>query len=534
MLQSLIDETDHTASSRMLERRLYKNSGLILICRAVAMAVSVLAVPIVIRSLGFQGYGTWEAIMAVSMVASIPQNVIGGTLIWKMSCAFGAGDLQEIIRLARLGVTVALSMFCLLLPIVWMARRPLVRLLNIPSSFGPAAEWILPSIVALFLLGGINESLGAVIRGCQHTGLTTGIQTVASFFNAAGTIGALFLGAGLWSLWIGFALAFLTTIAGFRLLASRLCPGITLNPTLPRTSDVKNVRKYVGCLVLGSLSVSLRVETDKIVLASLASPTWTGYYGLAARLASLVMEVSNFFYVPTIAAVGALHTRNDWPGIRSLYSNLMMVVPAAAGAVIVVVGGFPRHLMVLWIGRDVPQAVPLLGLLLCGYAAAVILTGPGTCVCKGIGRVEIETVYIAVSLVLNLVLTITLVRLVGPTGTVIASAVSWAVGSLFFAFYLHRRLPLRAAATRKAGRALIGIGAAVLLTRFCAPYVTLPADRISALLSLGMLSPALIVVYFLALHLAGVTPFATVRTLIGTRRAAAPPIKSFAGVGARG
>jgi O-antigen/teichoic acid export membrane protein len=278
----------------------------------------------------------------------------------------------------------------------------------------------------------------------------------------------------------------------------------------------------MGCLALGSLSTSLRLETDKIVLASFASPAWTGYYGLAARLAGLVMEVSNFFYVPAVAAFGALHARNDWPGIRALYTSLMMVVPAAAGAVIVVVAGFPRHLMVLWIGRDVPQAVPLLGLLLCAYAIAVILTGPGTCICKGIGRIEIETVYVAISLALNLSLTIILVRWIGPLGTVIASSVSWASGALFFAFYLHRRLPLRAAATLRAGRALIGIAAVVVLTRFGASYVTLPAERVGALLSLVKLSPALIAVYLLALHLAGITPLATVRTLIGSRRPAAP------------
>jgi O-antigen/teichoic acid export membrane protein len=517
MLKPLIDRIDNTTSSGMLERRLYKNSALIMTCRMVSMSVSVISVPFVIRSLGFQGYGTWETIMAVSVVAAIPQNVIGATLLWKMSSAFGVGDSQEIVRLARLGVSVALLMFGLFLPPIWMCRRPLVRMLNIPSSFGPAAEWILPSVVALVLLGGINESLGAVIRGCQHTGLSTVIQTVASVFNATGIIGALFLGTGLWSMLIGFALSFLTTVYGFRFLASRLCPGITLRPAQPRTSDIKNVRKYVGCLVLGSLSASLRVETDKIVLASLASPTWTGYYGFAARLVSLVMEVSNFFYVPAMAAVGALHARNDWPGIRSLYSNLMMVVPAAAGAIVIVIAGFPRHLMILWIGRDVPQAVTLLGILLCGYAPAVILTGPGTCVCKGIGRIEIETVYIAVSLVLNLVLTIALVRIVGPTGTVIATAVSWAVGSLFFAFYLHPRLPLRTAATMRAGRALIAILAVILLIRFCSPYLTLPTDRMGALRSVFALLPVALALYAAALLLTGVVPVDALRLCVGPR-----------------
>jgi len=479
------------------------------------MAVSVVSIPFVIRSLGFQGYGTWEALMAISVVAAIPQNVIGGTLLWKMSSAFGAGDPQEIIRLARVGVAVALSLFGILMPVIWIARRPLVRLLNIQSSFVPAAEWMLPCMVALILLGGINESLGAVVRGCQSTGLSTVVQTIASVLNASALIGALFFGAGMWSLLIGFAIAFVTTLFGFRLLAARLCPGITLIPTAPRISDMKTVRKYVGCLVLGSFSASLRTETDKIILAAFASPTWTGYYGLAARLAGLAMEVSNFFYVPTIAAVGALHAKDDWPGIRSLYSNLMTVVPAAAGAVLVVVAGFPRHLMVLWIGRDVPEVVPILSLLLCGYAAAVILTGPGTCVCKGTGRIEIETVYIAVSLVLNVGLTIILVLLLGPIGTVLATALSWVAGSLFFTFYLHRRLPLQTAATMRAARAFIAIIAVLLLVRFCAPYLVLPVGRIAALRSLSALLPAVMILYVATLVITGSVSLGALRVYVG-------------------
>jgi O-antigen/teichoic acid export membrane protein len=341
------------------------------------------------------------------------------------------------------------------------------------------------------------------------------IQTAASAANAAGTIGTLLLGAGLWSLWIGFALAFLITASGFQILASRLCPGITLRPALPRRPDVRNVRKYAGCLVLGSLSASLRVETDKLVLASFASPAWTGYYSLAARMAGLVMEVSNFFYVPTVAAAGALHARADWPGIRALYSRLMVVVPAAAGAVIVAVAGFPRHLMVLWIGRDVPQAVPLLGLLLCGYASAVVLTGPGTCICKGAGRIEIETAYIAVSLALNLGLTIILVRWVGPIGTVIATAVSWAAGSLFFVFHLHRRLPLRAAPTIRAGRVFAAIIAILMAIRFASPHLGLPAGRMAAGRALAAWLPAAMVLYASALLLTGVVPMDVWRALAG-------------------
>jgi O-antigen/teichoic acid export membrane protein len=489
-------QQDQIRSSGDLQRRLFQNSALIFICRIVSLTFSLVSVPFVIRTLGFQGYGTWEALMAVSIITTIPQSVIGGTLLWKMSSAFGVGDVNEIIRLARLGVAVTIGLSAIVLPTVWMLRSSLVHLLNISGRFQYAAKWILPCIVLLMLLGGINESLGSVIRGCQSTGLSTVIQTIASILNSSCVIGALLLGSGLWSLLIGFAIGFALTSIGFYAAASRICPGITLKPVRLRTSDLRSVAKYVSCLFLGTVSASLRTETDKIILASLASPTWAGYYGLAARLAGLVMEASNFFYVPTIAAVGAMYARNDWPGIRALYAKLMIAVPFAAGAVVVVVAGLPQHIMVLWIGRYVPEVYTILSVLLCGYASAVILTGPGTCVCKAIGRIEIETAYLAVSLLLNLGLTIVLVASIGPFGTVIATAVSWTVGAVIFTFLFHKRIDVGARHTLRAARCFIVFPVVIFVARVL-PLLRAPHGGRTAMLiefpAAGLLVVALFV-----------------------------------------
>jgi peptidoglycan biosynthesis protein MviN/MurJ (putative lipid II flippase) len=158
----------------------------------------------------------------------------------------------------------------------------------------------------------------------------------------------------------------------------------------------------------------------------------------------------------------------------------------------------------------------LLGLLLCGYAPAVILTGAGTCICKGIGRIEIETVYVAISLILNIGLTIILVQSVGPTGTVIATALSWAIGSVFFAFYLHRHLALEVEATLRAAKACIAIIAAILLIRYCGPYL-IPADRIAAFRSLVTFFPVAVILYVSALLLTGVVPRHAWRALANFR-----------------
>ena len=106
------------------------------------------------------------------------------------------------------------------------------------------------------------------------------------------------------------------------------------------------------------------------------------------------------------------------------------VFPVAAGLVSVLVLSLYDRLTVFWLGRSVPGIAPILFLVVAGNAIAVILTGSGTSICKGVGKLEIETIYVVTGLILNIILTITLVLAVGAIGTVIASTVSWSIGAV--------------------------------------------------------------------------------------------------------
>jgi O-antigen/teichoic acid export membrane protein len=499
------------STGRELQIRLFRNSSIMFGNRALAMAVSVVAVPIVVAKLGMVGYGTWECFMALSAITSIFQNALGGTLLWRSAAAFGSQDVVEIKRLVRLGAAATTTVFLIVSPVVIALRRDLVHLLNIPPRLHASSECILPALISLMILGGINETLGAAIRGCQRAGVATTIQTAAGVVNAVTVISGLALGAGLWSLLAGFAAAFLTTGAGFYICLCRLCGPVNIIPCTPRWSDIQQNARYLGCSLVGCISASLRGQTDMLVLASFASPVWTAYYALAARMASVVMEISNFFYVPAIAAVAAMHAKGLSVDIRRLYSNLMMIVPMSAGAVIMLVAAFPGRLSVLWIGKEVPQINPILWLLLLGTGFAVILTGPGTCVCKGVGRIEIETIYVSANLFLNLFLTIALVRSVGAIGTVIASGVSWAITSLLFVILVHRKLDLPRSATWRAGRTLLVVTAVVAVTRIIAGLNPAPATRATAFLSLLYLTPLMLAVYAILAIAVGIMPIRSIR-----------------------
>jgi O-antigen/teichoic acid export membrane protein len=479
-------EADVGLSRARIEQRFRTNSTLIIAARAVTAALSLGTIPVVVWRLGVSGYGTWEALFALASMTSMFTVAISGALVWRVSEAYGRGDAAEIRRLVRLGAGVRLAVFALLLPLAWLLRDPIVAFLGISPETQPIAATLFPLITAFILLNGVSETLEAVVSGCQRTGLVNVVGAAAQFLNYSVVIVMTILGAGLWSLLVGQAVGAVARLAGAWIAARASFGPVSLVPVFPHRGDL-SIARYSGLLMVGSAAAALRDQTDKVILASLASPAWVGYYGIAARLSSLVMEIISFFYLPILTAVGALNAMGDWDGVRRLYRRLMATVSMVTGLIVVVVAGLADRLVVLWLGYPIPEVTVLLWLLITGSAAAAMLTGPGTAICRGSGRVGIETAYLSFNLVLNVVLTIALVLIIGPIGTAAATGTTWAVSSLLFLFVLHNNMDLPTAASRRAvGTALLAAvmaGAVHVTSRLFA----VPDSRLEAFLSVLML-----------------------------------------------
>lgn len=462
-----------------IERRLRTNSGLIIAARIVTAGLSLATIPVVVSRLGVAAFGTWEALVALAGLTALFQAAISGTLVWRISEAHGRADAAEIRRLARVGSGAVWLVFLFVWPIAWVLREPAVRFLGVSAEIQPLAAQMFPLVAAMTLLNGLSETLEAVVSGSQRTGLVNVVGAAAHTLNYSTVIVMILLGAGLWSLVAGQAVGFVARFAGAWWTSGASHGAVTLLPALPLRTDVAMAR-YSGLLMVGSVAAALRDQTDKVVLASLASPTWVGYYGIAVRLSALVMEIIRFVYLPILTAVGALHAMGDWEGVRQMYRRLMAVVSVVTGLIVVTVLGLSDSIMVLWIGRPVPEVTPLLWWLMAGSASAAMLTGPGTAICRGAGRAGIETTYLSVNLVLNLVLTVSLVLLIGPIGTAIATGSTWALSSILFLFVLHARVDLPADASRRAALTALLAAAVAGILYWVAGLIGAPSGRLEA------------------------------------------------------
>lgn len=491
----------NSASNQVGSRKsLLKNSLGILLSRLITIAVSLVSVPVVISHLGIAGYGVWESIIAVSVLCNVAQMTITGTLLWKFSGAFGANDHAAALYYVRIGVFASLALFCLITPIAWGSRQVLVHLFHVPAEFRSSAEVILPLVVALMVLGSVTEVLGALLSGFQRSGIVNLVQSVSSACNYSVVIIGLFKGFGFWSLLFGFVAAFLVSLGGLYGVALWVCGPVSLVPRVPPLTLIRSLKGYSGFMLLSSAATAFRDQTDRIVLASVASPIWTGYFGIASRLAGLVWMACQFLYVPVIAASGALGVRGDWIGLRRLYTDTSTMLSVMVGFLSVTIAALHDQLFVIWLGHSVPEAIPILYLLLLGSTVAIVLGGVGSAMCKGLGIVSMEAIYITVGLVINLVLKFALIPYLGPIGTVIASAASLGLSVSLFVFLMHKRLPeLPWRLSLVSVKTLLAAFSSITVLRFVLPYFGSASGRAGALFALCTMIPCVGAIYILFL-----------------------------------
>jgi membrane protein EpsK len=464
-------------------------------CRGVSAVFSLLLVPIVISKLGLTGFGTWEILFSVAILTSMFQAATSNTMLWQISNAYGLQDETRVRRLLQIGISITLVQFIVFVPAVWVLRHHLVACFHVTHDMLGAAALMLPLLCGMMILNGINECIGAVISGYQHTGLVTLVQSIAQVANYCVSVCCLMSGLGLLSMLIGYSANYVVACIMYLLVARRHCPRLRLLPTVPSRSEVAELYGYFSLVMIGSISGVLRDEKDKLVLTSFFSPLWTGYYSISLRLISCISLMSTFFYVPVMAAVGALNSRGDWDSIRRIYSNAISIIAVFVGLTAVVIAGLHERILLVWIGKDIPEVGTILLWLVFGNITAILLTGPGTALCRGIGRMGMEAGYWVIGIIINTLLTIVLIKASGAIGSVAASALSWAISSMFFLWFMHNNIDLPWTISFRSVKVLAIVFVTIGLVHFLSANWPVSSNHSYAVCSTALLAMIAVVCY---------------------------------------
>ena len=475
-------------ANREILAGLVQSGAGILLAKLLTIGLTFVFIPLAIHRLGLAIYGAWETYLAAGAIANILGSVISGVLIWLVSQAYGRNDSKQVEVYTQCAVFIWIIMTGATIACSVLFGGKLAALFGLSEIEGGNIVWGIQLAVAIFAVSSLNELLSASVSGQQRAGSAHLIQGFGAVVGTATSIALLLWYPRLESVFIGYSLGLLFSLSGLVILLRTMVPGFSLRPKIPPLQLLTNVRRYAAFIVLGVVATVLRDQTDRLLLAASGATVAVANYGIASRLAGIIMILCTFFYTPAVAAAGRLYGEGRRDDLDKLYLELSRVTLVIVGVATVVMAGLSDWIFRAWLGQVYLQAQNLLYWLLFANATVVVLTATGTAIGKGVGLVRPETLYIIIGLALNIVLKLALFPIIGGEGAVMASSLSWAISALIFLWLFHKDSGIGAASVihRLLACSLVVL-LGVLVTKLLASVAPNANNRMETIMQLAVL-----------------------------------------------
>jgi O-antigen/teichoic acid export membrane protein len=371
--------------------------------RAFYMVTRFIIPPFVLGAIGLEAYGLVAALFVV--VGYIGVSVIGfsGAYV-KYTAEFHAtGDFSAINELLSTGLAITVPAYGLAFCALWWNWNRLYAVSGLPSALEPQARSAALLIIGSFLVGVAFWGFADLLNGLQHIHtmqmillVTYAVETVLIFV----LVGA---GRGVQGLAEAFVARTVLSVAVAAWVCFRTFPWLRISPSLVTKKPVRLLLRFGGVVqVQSTLSIVLSTIERALAIPLLGS-TAAGVFDLAKKLPAAISDLTGSFFTALMPAASYSTAGNDGGGdgtaVRSLYMQSARYSAMLSAALCAIPVCFAGPLMSAWIGKSLPGLVQCS--ILFGLAMQVhLLTGPGTSILRGMGRLSGDFYYLVPNLLI--------------------------------------------------------------------------------------------------------------------------------------
>jgi O-antigen/teichoic acid export membrane protein len=428
-----------------VNRQFGRNVAATIIARMVNMARGVCLVPFLLAHIGLEAYGIWTTIFILVTYVGLTTMGVSNVYI-KYVAEFHAKreyDKANALLSTGLAVTIplcAMIFFCFFFGWNWFA--PWLHLPPAHASDGKEAVLI---VLGVFLSSIAFNAFGDMLTGTQQIASTQVFQTISILAEFALIVWLVSAGRGI----RGLAEAYLArTVINEGLTwwwAHRTIKWLRLSPRRVRRESLKYVVHFGGLVQLQSMLGIFQVSVDRLAALTLINASAAGLLDVAKKWPTSLSSVPTAFFaalLPAASHVDAASDRSTW--LRNLqtlylkgarYSNLCTAAFASALAF------WSVPIMHVWLGPALPMRDSLIPLFVIFSISMQfhMLTGPGTSIFRGMGRVYEEFNY-SIPNILLLAITIPLAHWIQGRWTPIGIGVAVSVATAGSACVLMGRV----------------------------------------------------------------------------------------------
>lgn len=404
----------------------------------VSTIVSFLLSPLVVNSLGSVYYGIWALVNQFSGYLWLFDFGVRESVVKYVAQYHASGEPEKLEATVRTAVSVYLVVTLGVLGIVGVLVALLPHFFNIPVEAVPAAR------IAAFVAGAnvaqtfLTNVFVGVLMGLQRIYLISQASVYSALLRLAGTYLLVTNGYGIVSLaflQLALSLGFAVFIVGFCVVT---LPEVSFRPMRPERSEVKRLLNYGKYVLLANLGDKFVFATDAIVIGMflpIAALTPFAIAGTLIHSMRLVVKAMASVFNPLTSSLRASGSEVALQRVLQSGAKGAMIVglPICIGFIIL-----GERFVLLWIGEaHARMAWQIMTVLSVGYIVGLpYYTISG--ILYGLGEHRIVAILRIVEGVINLTLSVVLVKTIGLVGVALATAIPHIV---IVGWVLPRALP---------------------------------------------------------------------------------------------
>jgi O-antigen/teichoic acid export membrane protein len=400
---------------------------------AATIGIGFVMSPFLVRHLGDSIYGVWVLVGSLVGYLGLLDFGITPSTVKYIAEYRALNDQKAINRLVTTSLTIYSVIGVITLLVSAIVAVFFNKIFATPLPFATAA--------AVVLITGLNLALTfpaavfvGIIRGYQRYDLDSTVTTINIIIRSGLIVFLIIKGYGI------LALATVTFAFDMLRLAYLIRCAYKLNPHIEikrQYYDYAQMRKLFGYSVFAFLMIigkKLIFYTDAIVIGIFMPIASVTIYSVANRLVTYLLQVSETMGVltPTASDMGA---RNDHKAIKEMLvisTKYMLLIALPVAAVFFVLGD---SFITLWMGQEYASSAVILSILTVSVLAH-LLEMPAHTMLLGLGKHKVVALFTLVQAVVNLALSIALVKPYGLKGVALGTTIPM-VAFTFIALFVY-------------------------------------------------------------------------------------------------
>jgi len=417
---------------KIIRNTIYNSIG-----RIWLMLVILLLIPYILHKLGVQVFAVWSLVFVVANYLGLLDFGIRTSFAKYIAEYHTKRDQESIIAVINSGLIFYLPFSLLIISLAVILKGPIISLLKIPPPIHKESMFAILGMVLIFSMNNVFSIFEAVLVGLQRMDVQNKIMIFASIFNIAGTFFFLEKGFGIRGLVINYGIVSFVIIMLNLYFSYRLLPYIRIGLSKVDKKIFRKLFNYGIKMQICNFASMIHLQADKLILSYFLGLNFVTFYELGQKAARAIKTLPVLLLSALVPAVSELEASNDKEKLKELYERGSKYISLMAFPLIFLSIIVAPDLINLWVGDKFSWAILSFQILIISYGINV-LTGMGTSMVRGIGKPEYETRYAVLTLVMQLVLSITLVQIFGFRGILASVLITCVVAALYFLLTFHK------------------------------------------------------------------------------------------------